>query len=59
MEIVISKYSPKKFYKLKICNASSTKLFLKELEPVFTIWANRITQKSLSLIISGDNLENN
>ncbi len=52
---VITKYSPKKFYKIKIFWMNSrfvrSEFFLKELEPVFISWANRKPQKSLSLII--------
>jgi len=51
LEIVV-KYSPKKFYKLKIYYVDERpELFLEELESVFTSWENRIPQKSLSLII--------
>ena len=49
----IANHSPKKFYELKIYYASNTlELFPEELEPVFKIWANRIPQIPLSLIIT-------
>ncbi len=52
LEIVV-KHSPKKFYELKIyyTDILRSELFLDGLEPVFKSWANRIPQKSLSLII--------
>ena len=49
----IAKYSPKDFYELRIFYLiySDLELFLEELEHVLISWANRIPQKSLSLII--------
>ena len=54
---VITKYSPKKFQELKIywpvdSFYLQTEIFLEELEPIFINWANRVPQKSLSLIIN-------
>jgi hypothetical protein len=50
---MILKYSPKNFYELKLDYPDYMRSELKpeELESFFIGWANRITQKSLSLII--------
>ncbi|CAI2163524.1 15598_t:CDS:1 [Funneliformis geosporum] len=48
---VVSKYSPKNFYELKVDNYTQSKLLPEELESFFTIWSDRIPQRSLSLII--------
>jgi len=52
LETVV-KYSQKKFHELIIHYTYSfrSELFSEELEPVFTMWANRIPQQPLSLII--------
>jgi len=52
---VVTKYSPKHFYELKIFHVDYIKseLFSEDLEPVLTIWANRIPRKSLWIIIEG------
>ena len=49
---VIAKCSPKKFHEVEMTWFYSVVLFPEGLEPFFTSWANRIPQKSLSLIIS-------
>jgi len=53
LEIIV-KYSPKKFHELKIHYEVYKELFPEELESVFISWANRIPQKSLTLIIIDD-----
>ncbi len=52
---VVAKYSPKKFYELKIHFRwrFESEFFSEELEPAFISWANRIPQKSLVIIIEG------
>ena len=51
LEILI-KHSSKNFHELKIFSANYLQSsFLKELNPFFTSWANRISRKSFSLII--------
>ena len=51
----IATYSPKRFYELRLCwQVLRTETFLKELESFFISWANRIPQKSFSLIIIDD-----
>ena len=49
----IVKYSSKNFYELKLCYSFYVKSVLlpEELESSFSDWANRIPQKSLSLIV--------
>ncbi len=49
----MAKYSPQKFYELKIYNDSPTKLLSENLEPFLINWGNRIPQKSLTWIIDG------
>ncbi|GES83018.1 hypothetical protein GLOIN_2v1876445 [Rhizophagus clarus] len=53
---IITKYSPRNFYKLKLYYSMSTKSgkFSKELEKFFINWKNRLP---LSFIIEGFNLE--
>ena len=50
---VVTKYSPKNFYELKIRQSGFSQLvsFTEELESFFISWSKRIPQKSLSLII--------
>ena len=49
---VVAKYSPKRFYELRIYFADdSFEFFSEELEPVLISWANRIPQIPLSLLI--------
>jgi len=49
---VLAKYSPKKFHELKIHYLDyKLELIPEELESVLISWANRVPQKSLSLII--------
>jgi len=48
---MVVKYSPKKFYELKMRYEYDIELLSEELESVFISWANHIPPKSLSLII--------
>src|SRR6266542_3737202 len=51
---VVSKYSPKNFYELKI-DSYTLELLPEDLESFFTSWKDRIPRKSFSLIIVSDN----
>ena len=50
----VAKHSPRNFYELKIYNCLHSKLLPEVLESFFISWKNRITKKSLSLIILKD-----
>jgi hypothetical protein len=54
---VIIKFSPKNFYKLKLCYSYNTRSVLlpDQLETFLTSWKNRESQKSLYLIILNKN----
>ncbi|RIA81349.1 hypothetical protein C1645_564665 [Glomus cerebriforme] len=54
LETVV-KYSPKNFYELKMVINTRSEILSKELEKFFTIWKDRIPQKSLSFTIEGNN----
>ena len=49
--MIVANHSPEGFHELRISFPSSVKTFSQESEPIFTSWANRTPQKSLSLII--------
>jgi len=52
---IVAKCSPREFHELKIdYGGYQVELFSIELESIFTSWANRTPQKSLSLIIIDD-----
>ncbi|RIA81249.1 hypothetical protein C1645_837311 [Glomus cerebriforme] len=57
---VISKYSPKNFYELKIYYvwAAQSEILPEELEKFFINWKDRVPQKSLSFIITKGPLAN-
>ena len=50
---VVAKYSPEKFYELKIYNDSPSELLPEDSESFLINWGNRIPQKSLTWIIEG------
>ena len=52
---VITEYSSRKFYELRMVYNELSDLFPEDLESVLIGWANRIPRKSLSLIIIGTN----
>ncbi|PKY18221.1 hypothetical protein RhiirB3_430998 [Rhizophagus irregularis] len=56
---VVAYYSPRNFYELKLYYVINTKsgILSEELEKFFINWKNRTSQKSLSFIIEGYNLE--
>ncbi|GBB87590.1 hypothetical protein RclHR1_14050007 [Rhizophagus clarus] len=56
---IVANYSPRNFYELKLYYVINTKseILSNELEKFFINWKNRTSQKSLSFIIEGYNLE--
>ena len=49
----IVKFSPGTFHELEIHYVDHNRLFRGELEPLLVGWANRASQRSLSLIVNG------
>ncbi|CAG8609819.1 5265_t:CDS:2 [Funneliformis mosseae] len=48
---ILTEFSPKNFYKLKLIHKANSRLFPKDLKEFFTRWSHRIPQKPLVLII--------
>ena len=48
---VNAKYSPKDFYELKIYQVNQSELLSDDLESFITMWRDRVSKKSLTLII--------